>query len=145
LASSYRQASTLHQIYNPLLKDPYALGKFCFGPPRGQETTFVRVDKWLPSLLHAPAPDKAEEQLLQHYLRSFSPATISDFAHWSGLTESYAQTILSRIKNKVSEVSVGSEKMLMLESGLGDHRDPPSPLQSAFCLVSTPNYLVIWL
>lgn len=110
-----------------LFKDPYALGKFCFGPPRGQETTFVRVDKWLPSLLHALAPDKAEEQLLQHYLRSFSPATIADFAYWSGFSESYAQTILSRTKNKVSEVSVGSAKMSMLERDFDDLQRPTFP------------------
>ncbi|MCC6167461.1 MAG: AlkZ family DNA glycosylase [Caldilineaceae bacterium] len=107
-----------------LFKDPYALGKFCFGPPHGQETTFVRVDKWLPSLPHAPAPHKAEEHLLQRYLCSFGPATISDFAHWSGFTESYAQTILSRIKNRASEVSVGSTKMLIHESDLDDLRRP---------------------
>jgi hypothetical protein len=111
-----------------LFKDPYALGKFCFGPPHGQEATFVRVDKWLPSLAQAPAPDKAGEQLLQHYLRSFSPATISDFAYWSGFTESYAQTILNRIKNRVSEVSIGNAQKLMLGNDLDDLGRPTSKL-----------------
>jgi hypothetical protein len=48
-----KQVLALPYPWNDLLglfKDPFALGKFCFGPPHGQETTFVRVDKWLPFL-----------------------------------------------------------------------------------------------
>jgi hypothetical protein len=60
-------------------------GLLCFGPHRGKQPTFVFVEQWLP-----PAPaiprEEALARLALRYFSSHGPATIHDFAWWTGLT-----------------------------------------------------------
>lgn len=60
-------------------------GLICFGPYRGRQQTFVLLDEWVSkstSLTH----DKALATITKRYFTSHGPATIQDFAYWSGLT-----------------------------------------------------------
>src|SRR5919198_1099014 len=59
-------------------------GLACFGPMQGNETTFVRPDRWLPGWHDLPQ-DQAEEELLRRYLRAHGPASVADFAQWTYL------------------------------------------------------------
>ena len=58
-------------------------GAIVYGPPRGAEATFVRVDRWLGAqpLLTV---ETARAELLRRFVRGFGPATAHDFAKWSG-------------------------------------------------------------
>ncbi|MEU6080751.1 winged helix DNA-binding domain-containing protein [Streptomyces sp. NPDC047108] len=61
-------------------------GRICHGPQRDGEATFVLLDDWLPST--GPLPwegQAAEAELARRYLAAHAPATVQDFAHWSGL------------------------------------------------------------
>jgi len=60
-------------------------GLICFGPRAGKQHTFALLDEWLPN---APAPTRAEAlgALARRYFASHGPATVHDFAWWSGLT-----------------------------------------------------------
>jgi hypothetical protein len=53
---------------------------------KGPRPVFARRDNWLPDLRFRPRTRiKSLEELLVRYLRTFAPATLSDFAHWTGL------------------------------------------------------------
>ena len=58
-------------------------GLICYGPEQGAESTFVRVDQWLPEQ-PVLAPAAALAELLRRYLRAYGPATPQDFARWTG-------------------------------------------------------------
>jgi hypothetical protein len=57
----------------------------CFGPRQGRQQTFVLFDEWVPKA--GPRPrDEALADLALRYFTSHGPATVQDFAWWSGLS-----------------------------------------------------------
>jgi hypothetical protein len=60
-------------------------GAICFGPHDGKQPTFVLLDDWVPPAA-ALARDEALAELARRYFVSHGPATLHDFAWWSGLT-----------------------------------------------------------
>jgi hypothetical protein len=60
-------------------------GVICLGPPEGKEQAFVLLDAWAPDQVHLNRSDALTE-LAHRYFRSHGPATMRDFAGWSGLT-----------------------------------------------------------
>ena len=80
-------------------------GLIVYGPPRGAQATFVRVDKWLPN---QPAVDAADARtaLLRRFLSAFGPADTRDFSKWSGLRSSDAKSALDALKDEIVAVSV---------------------------------------
>jgi hypothetical protein len=57
----------------------------CFGPREGKQHTFVLFDEWLPRARRLPR-EEALAELAHRYFRGHGPATLPDFAWWSGLT-----------------------------------------------------------
>jgi uncharacterized protein YcaQ len=80
-------------------------GAIVYGPPRGAEATFVRVDAWL-GVQPPIAVDEARAELLRRFLSAFGPATPHDFAKWSGLKTSDARSALAAIEDEVTDVAV---------------------------------------
>ena len=60
-------------------------GLLCHGARRGKQPTFVLLEEWLP-----PAKERSREEALallaSRYFASHGPATLHDFAWWSGLS-----------------------------------------------------------
>ena len=60
-------------------------GILCFGPRRDKQQTFVLLEEWI-----APARPRPREEALAHlalrFFNSHGPATVKDFAWWSGLS-----------------------------------------------------------
>ncbi|HSB01634.1 MAG TPA: winged helix DNA-binding domain-containing protein, partial [Anaerolineales bacterium] len=82
-----------------------ARGVVCYGPPRGNEPTFVRADAWIPHWYDVPM-EQAEGLLLRRYLRAFGPATATDFALWTGMTLGEAREIWAREQASFASVHV---------------------------------------
>lgn len=61
-----------------------AQGWVCHGPPRGKKDTFVLIEDWVGKKLESSV-ENAVEELARRYLAAFAPATVEDFASWSGL------------------------------------------------------------
>jgi hypothetical protein len=59
-------------------------GVICFGPRDGRQPTFALLEEWI-SPMAAPSRDEALARLATAYFRSHGPATLQDFAWWSGL------------------------------------------------------------
>ena len=93
-----------------------ARGVVCYGPPRNGEPTFVRADAWVPGHEDV-AQEDAETHLLRRYLEAFGPATVTDFAMWTGMTLREADAIWARTKNELAAVDVeGSEATVLRAS-----------------------------
>lgn len=61
-------------------------GDIVFADSQGTESRFGRRDLWLPDLeWEPPDPEEARRELLMRYLAGYGPATMQDFAHWTGL------------------------------------------------------------
>jgi hypothetical protein len=66
----------------------------CFGARRGKQPTFVLLDEWVPASM-PKVREEALAELAKRYLTSHGPATIADFAWWSGLTMKEANEAIS--------------------------------------------------
>lgn len=69
----------------------------CLGPRQGNEQTFVLLDEWVPT---APrlSHQEALARLATCYFASHGPATLNDFAGWSGITLAEARAGLEAAK-----------------------------------------------
>lgn len=67
-----------------------AKGVICFGPRHGKQQSFVLLDEWLPQTKELDY-DQSLSALVLCYFTSHGPATLKDFAWWSGLTKTEAK------------------------------------------------------
>jgi len=96
-----------------------ARGVVCYGEQRNGEPTFVRADAWVPGYMDVPAED-AEERLLRRYLESFGPATVADFAVWTGMTVREARAIWERTAGELAPVEVEGAEGSALDTTLDE-------------------------
>lgn len=61
--------------------EAFTRGLACYGPPRGQQVTFVRADQWLGGWEELD-PAAALVEVLRRYLAAYGPARPGDFEHW---------------------------------------------------------------
>ena len=62
----------------------------CFGPRQAKQQTFVLLDEWVPASPQLKG-DEALHELARRYFASHGPATVADFAWWSGLPSGEAK------------------------------------------------------
>lgn len=95
-------------------------GDICSGPRRGSHFTYGLLAERAPDAVLLPR-DEALATLAQRYFRSHGPATVRDFAWWSGLT--------------MADARRGAEA-----AGAGVLRLPPTPQRVAGVHLLLPNY-----
>ena len=124
------------RILSRLVREMSLQGLLCHATSSGPwyhntEHAFTRVDRWLPSLAgDLQEEDEALRELARRYLRSFGPATVSDFAYWSGLRVRDARPAFEAISDLTEEVSISGRKrkyLILKEDAdqLNYSRDPP--------------------
>ena len=115
-----RLGARLASSWGELLKPAARRGLFVNGPNRGQETTYVRTDRWLPGF--APvAPEMARVEWLRRYLQSYGPASAEDYARWLGVRQVGAvKALLTRLDGEVTEVVVGGRRLWALSADLAE-------------------------
>lgn len=83
-------------------------GVICSGPRRGKQFTYALLDEWVP-----PAPertrDEALAELTRRYFLSHGPATVYDFANWSGLMLSDGRIGLSLVQNELDHTEIDGQ------------------------------------
>jgi len=107
--------------WGEMLKPAAFQGHLCSGPPRGQNVTFVRPDRWLRKW-DPPAPEAAWREIVRRYLRAYGPATREEFARWWGMQPAPAGRILKTSSDELTEVEVEGQSAWMLTEGLEDIR-----------------------
>ena len=84
----------------------------CFGPREGKQQTFVLLDEWVPETIQK-SREEALADLALRYFSSHGPATVKDFAWWSGLTIGEVKTGLENVKSQLAEEHVNNSAYWM--------------------------------
>jgi DNA glycosylase AlkZ-like len=79
-------------------------GLLCLGPYEGRQQTFVLLGEWVPPGRRL-ARDEALAELAGRYFASHGPATVHDFAWWSGLKVADARAGLRAVQARLRHVS----------------------------------------
>jgi hypothetical protein len=107
-------------------------GIICSGPKRGKQFTYALLDERAP---RGPALGREEAvvELVSRYFASHGPATVHDFAWWSGLTTSDARAGLRALGDRmVGEGIEGKEYWLPRDSSPAPEMEPAVHLLPAF-------------
>lgn len=110
----------------------------CFGPRKGKQQTLVLLDDWLP-VSKPVEKDEALSKLALMYFRSHGPATIQDFAWWTGLTTTEAKLAIHLADSQLAEEVIKGQSYLMFP---GDKKQKPS--QDVFLLPNFDEFLVAY-
>ena len=82
---------------------------------------FTRVDRWLPSVdLNSVSEEEALAWLARRYLMAYGPASIRDFAYWSGMRIREARPVFETLSDSLVEVAIPEQRgtLLILEEDL---------------------------
>ncbi len=91
--------------WGALLKPSAHRGELCFGPNQGQSVTFVRPDKWL-GKWKSTDPPSALTATVRHFLTTYGPATLEEFARWWGIDASQARKLFKAMTDELTTVKV---------------------------------------
>lgn len=78
-------------------------GLLCLGPVRGKSQLFVLLDEWVPEP-RVLERDEALGELAARYFHGHGPATVRDFAWWSGLTLTDARRGLAAARGQLESI-----------------------------------------
>ncbi|HEX3661666.1 MAG TPA: winged helix DNA-binding domain-containing protein [Acidobacteriaceae bacterium] len=91
-------------------------GLICIAACRKNQPTFALLEDWTPRGRDLSG-DEALAELARMYLQSHGPATVKDFAWWSGLPMAEARRALSLIADRLTPIAIdGAEYWQMRES-----------------------------
>ena len=108
----------------PIFRPGIVEGLICYGPNRGRETTFVRVERWLRER-KGTGETEAKQFLLRRYLRAYGPATLRDFSRWSGFSMKEAKPIWDSLQRELIEISIEGTKAFVLRDDLPELDETP--------------------
>jgi Winged helix DNA-binding domain len=93
----------LHMIHHMMRAE--LDGLICSGPRKGKQFTYALLDERVPETkpMHR---DEALAELAKRYFTSHGPATIQDFAWWSGLTLTDSRAGLEMVRSSLAMVSI---------------------------------------
>jgi hypothetical protein len=109
----------------------------CSGPRRGKQFTYALLDERAPQAQRLPR-DEALAQLTLRYFSSHGPATVADFAWWSGLTRADVKAGLGIVGAQLAQAEI--EGQLYYFSP--ESPPAPSPGLSATLLPTYDEYVI---
>ena len=132
LVEKARRGPTNSQIIGHMMMQAEIDGVICSGACRGKQFTYALLDERVPA---TPAIDRddALSRLAERYFATRGPASVHDFAWWSGLAVADAKRAVEIRGKTLTPVAVGDAKLWMVERS----SPPPSQAGSAHLL---PNY-----
>jgi hypothetical protein len=83
-------------------------GLICLGPRAGKQQTFVLLDEWLPTSQPMSRDDSLAE-LARRYFSSHGPATVRDFAWWSGLAAADAEVARESVARELDAITIDKQ------------------------------------
>lgn len=85
----------------------------CFGPPRGQEVTFVRLDDWIGPGQRWDEGD-ALRTVFRRFLHTYGPASAASFNQWFLLPVAVARQLAADMPKQIVEVAVDGSRSPLL-------------------------------
>lgn len=109
----------------------------CSGPRRGSEMTYMLLDTRVPS---APAlsRDDALLRLARRYFATRGPATLKDFAWWSGLTVADAKRGVEMMGSELTHATFDGDPFWFVDGPVGRARS------SAWLLPNYDEYFIAY-
>ncbi|GHT08415.1 hypothetical protein FACS189432_04360 [Bacteroidia bacterium] len=111
----------------------------CSGAMQGKEHTYALLDERVPA-----SPVVSKEEALansaQRYFRSHSPATLSDFVWWSGLSQTEAKKGLEAVKSDLFSEEIDGQTYWLSKT----FKDIPHPKESVFLLPAFDEYIIAY-
>ena len=95
-----------------ILKALALKGLICFGPDKNGKATFVDTSSWIIDKFETLSDPEAE--FLRRYLRMYGPATVQDFAYWSGLKVRSARKIWDMLRSEMTSIMVSGSEAYVL-------------------------------
>jgi hypothetical protein len=80
-------------------------GLICITPRRGKQPTFGLLDEWVPNGSDLSGIEALAE-MARRYLRSHGPATVDDFAWWTGVTKKEARSALEVVRREFDQMTL---------------------------------------
>lgn len=116
-------------IWADLIGMGFEAGLLCFGPSRGSNVTFARLDQWI-GRGEEIEPDAALAAICRRYLAAYGPATYRDFSEWFGgrrLPADAARALFERLDGENGEIEevVVEGKRAWLPKGDAETPAPP--------------------
>ncbi|ANY69067.1 hypothetical protein BBD42_23220 [Paenibacillus sp. BIHB 4019] len=93
-------------------------GLICFGPISGKQQTFVLLDEWVPDARQLTR-EHALAKLALRYFTAHGPATVHDFAWWTGMTLGDAREGLGAIKGQLDSERMDGNDYWMVKQANG--------------------------
>jgi hypothetical protein len=90
-------------------------GFICFGAREGKQQTFVLLDEWAPKARRM-ARDESLAEIAKRYFTGHGPATLQDFAWWSGLTTADATAGLEMAKRLLAQETINGQTYWLASS-----------------------------
>jgi hypothetical protein len=107
-------------------------GVICSGPRRGKQFTYALLQERVPQV-RTLEREEAVMELARRYFQSRGPATVHDFAKWSGLTVAEARGGLAGVKAQFQEEVIDGQTYWFAPSGiLNGGQDTPTYLLSIY-------------
>ncbi|MBC7923321.1 MAG: AlkZ family DNA glycosylase [Ferruginibacter sp.] len=110
-------------------------GLICSGPRQGKQFTYALLDESVP----VTKPFDREEalaELTRRYFASRGPATLADFAYWSGLTVKEAKAGVATLPPHFVREVVDGQDYVFVPTASGNHGE----FQTAFLLPDYDEY-----
>lgn len=102
-------------------------GLICFGPRAAKQPTFVLLEKWVPKP-RSLGREEALAELARRYFSSHGPATLQDFAWWSGLTVADAKVGLELVSSGFAHATLDGVTYWFIETTGGISETAPQLL-----------------
>ncbi|MBA4383239.1 MAG: winged helix DNA-binding domain-containing protein [Anaerolinea sp.] len=106
-------------------------GLICSGPRRGNQFTYVLLEERAPQA-RTLKRDEALAELSMRFFISRGPATVQDYAKWSGLTISEARFGLESVKSNLQNEVVGDQSYWSSKEIVQNVISPTAYLLSAY-------------
>lgn len=118
LGDDFGSYEKLFSGWGGVLKETSYRGLTVHAEPYGRESSFARLDNWLPSVRLDSVPEAdAKRELLRKYLHCYGPASVQDFVCWSGLLAGEANKAIEESRGLKQVRVEGSDRVLwMLEN-----------------------------
>ena len=106
-----------------ILLDAELEGLICSGPLRGKKHTYALVEDRAPEAARSPSRDEALAELARRFFVSHGPATLNDYAWWSGLTVADARAGMEAVAPRLAREVVGGKTYLFDDRAATTGRD----------------------
>jgi hypothetical protein len=117
-------------------------GLICLGPRRGKQETYTLLDEWLPQA-KTMARDDALAELALRYFTSHGPATVHDFAWWTGLSVTDAKAGVEAVKSQLAHETIAQESKKGRTYWRAPSTSPaPTNSSSAYLLPGFDEYIL---